>query len=216
MYIAAHQGDRNQGPNTNITLIANEFTPPIPPGQATNPTPTNGATDVPTQILLRWDAATGATSYEVFLGNEESISSIGIPLTAWINSPDLIPGEVYLWRVDAINDAGVTTGELWSFITEGGSEARDAILPRAFTVSQAFPNPFNSNVNVTLSLPQSGRTRVTVYDVIGREVFLLADQLFTQGEHRLTWNAVGNSAGSYLIKCDCNGLTLTQKVVYLP
>lgn len=216
LYVAAHQGNRNQGPNTNLTIVANEIVALQPPGQPSNPIPANGATDVPTQMLLRWNAAAGATSYEVYLGNEESISSIGNSITLWLNSPDLIPGETYLWRVDAINGAGVTTGELWSFITEGGSDTRDLNLPLEFSVGQAYPNPFNKNVRISLGIPAETVISALVYDRTGRLVTTLVDHKSIVGNAQLEWNAAGQSAGVYFLRITGKGFSQTQKLVYLP
>lgn len=216
LYVAAHQGNRDQGPNTSLTFVANEVVAPVPPDQTSNPIPANGATDVPTQMLLRWTAAAGATSYEVYLGNEESISSIGNSITAWINSPDLIPGEVYLWRVDAINDAGVTHGDLWSFITEGGADVRDATLPNDFAVSRAYPNPFNSIVRINLSIPAETIISALVYDRTGRLVTALVNRQSIVSNAHLEWNAAGQAAGVYFLRVTGNGFSQTQKLVYLP
>lgn len=216
LYVGAHQGERHTGPNTNITQVANESVSPTAPDQAQNPLPANGATDVALPVILRWTAATGATSYEVYLGTDNILTFIGNSTATSLVPPDLLPGQPYQWRVDAINDIGTTPGSVWEFTTEAESDARDNAVVLNSSLVSAYPNPFNSTVTVTLALAHSGPVRITVYDVTGRAVAELTNGFLSQGEHRLAWNASGNAAGVYLVKVVGPDLTLTQKVVYLP
>jgi hypothetical protein len=61
-------------------------------------------------------------------------------------------------------------------------------LPRGFTLSQNYPNPFNPSTHLEFSTDQSAEIRVTVYDVLGREVARLARSMYTPGAYGLEWN----------------------------
>lgn len=193
------------------------FTTLALPGQATNPVPINGAVDVPLQISLSWAAAPNAVSYEIFLGSSEPLGTIGTTngLT-FSSSTALSPNTTYLWRVDATNNAGTTASETWSFTTEAESGVDDRFVVSEFALGQAYPNPFNNNVRVSLSLAQAGLTRVKVFDIRGREIATLANSTLDAGEHILEWNAAGSAAGVYLLRCESAGVTQSRKLVYLP
>lgn len=216
MYVAAHQGNRDQGPNTNITLVANELVQLNPPNQASNPAPANGAENVSLPVTLSWSAATGATFYELYLGEPESLMSLGTTTTTTFTPPDVMAGMTYWWRVDAINEAGTNTGEVWSFTTEAQSSVHEDVVPREFVMGAAYPNPFNPVVRVDLSIPFTTELTARIYDRTGRLAATLVDRASVSGAVRLEWNASGHAAGLYFLKCECNGFTQTQKLVYLP
>lgn len=208
---AVNQWGETEGPLWSFTTVA-----PLP-GQATNPFPTNNAVNVPITTFLGWDAADDATSYAVFLGTAEPLAEIGATTETTLTPPaDLSHSTTYLWRVEAQNQTGETMSDTWSFTTEAGSAVGDRPIPTAFELGAAYPNPFNSNVRISLSIPSESFANARVYDITGREVATLVNGLLSAGAHDLEWNAAGQSAGLYFLKCECAGITQTQKLIYLP
>ena len=115
-----------------------------PPAQATNPSPADGATNVGLRPVLNWADATGADSYRVFLGPNQSnlpLLSTGL-LTAsqYALLEDLEFDTPYYWRIDTVNDDGTTPGQVWDFRT------RQAVLPGV----PSGPSPANGATNVAL------------------------------------------------------------------
>jgi hypothetical protein len=85
-------------------------------------------------------------------------------------------------------------------------------------LGQNYPNPFNPSTMLTYAIPQTGRARLSIYDVQGREVNVLLDGLQTAGEHTVEWNGRdlhGNSAvsGVYIIRLEVGGQVRTRKLV---
>jgi len=94
------------------------FTTLRPPQQAGSPMPLNGATNVDLMPTLNWAAADRATSYDVFFGTDMSNPLPQGNQTGRSFIPGtLTAGTTYYWRIDAVNEAGTTTGALWSFTT---------------------------------------------------------------------------------------------------
>jgi hypothetical protein len=87
--------------------------------QATVPTPSDNATSISTSTNLSWDAGYKATYYKVYFGTSSSPPYIGEQVETSY-SPTLQSGQIYHWRIDAINgdDAGITQGKVWSFTTQ--------------------------------------------------------------------------------------------------
>ena len=119
LYVGAHQGERNTGPNTTLVVVSTQAA--IPPGQASGPSPGDGATGVSPSEGLHWTAGQGATFHDIYFGTENPP-----PLLAqWFEGvffdpePDMSPSTTYYWRIDARNDAGVTPGNIWSFTIMG-------------------------------------------------------------------------------------------------
>lgn len=193
------------------------FTTAGPPPQVTGPFPDDDATNVPVTTTLAWEPSSGANGYEVYFGTSEPLQLATTTTQTTFDPPgDLATSTVYLWRVDAFGDAGSTTGLVWSFTTEAGSSAENPAAPQAFQLQAAYPNPFNSNVRIGLTVAQESPTVVRIFDIVGQEVATLVDSKLSAGEYQLEWNAAGNAAGLYFLKCECAGLTQTQKLIYLP
>lgn len=96
------------------------------PNKPINPTPTNAATNVTLhQTIISWEDGGGATSYNVYYGvNEAGLTLVssgqaGLSFTVWgiTNGSPYDYSTSRTWRIDAVNEAGTTTGNVWSFTT---------------------------------------------------------------------------------------------------
>jgi len=92
-----------------------------PPGQASNPSPANGATDVNTTADLSWTAGSEASSHDVYFGtNSASPAFAGNQTATTFDTGIMEYGTTYYWRIDEKNSNGTTTGQLWNFTTTQG------------------------------------------------------------------------------------------------
>jgi hypothetical protein len=82
------------------------------------------------------------------------------------------------------------------------------------------PNPFRLATSVAFDLPRAGRVRVTVHDVAGREVRVLADGALPAGRHVRAWDGRGAdgrpaASGVYLIRAGLPGAATAVRAVRL-
>ncbi len=71
-------------------------------------------------------------------------------------------------------------------------------LPATPSLSQNYPNPFNPSTTIRFALPQEAVVTITVYDVLGREVSVVAKEgKFSPGVHNLYFDAQDLSSGVY-------------------
>ncbi len=94
---------------------------PAPPGQASNPSPPDGATDVSTNVILSWTGGSGATSYDVYFGTDPTPDAgefQGNQAGTSFDPGPLAFDTTYYWRIDSVNSAGTTTGLFWDISTE--------------------------------------------------------------------------------------------------
>jgi mono/diheme cytochrome c family protein len=98
------------------------FAVAMPPESATAPFPDHGAHSVSTNIALSWTPAPGADSQLLYFGTDANtiVADVEIDATNSIYTPGpLSPSTTYHWRLDAVNGAGTTPGETWTFTTTG-------------------------------------------------------------------------------------------------
>ena len=88
-------------------------------------------------------------------------------------------------------------------------------MPTIFSLSPAYPNPFNPVANLDFSLPIDSDVKVDVYDINGRLVDTLIDGFMDIGYHSVTWNADAFGSGIYLVKMLSGGLESTQKITLI-
>jgi hypothetical protein len=87
--------------------------------------------------------------------------------------------------------------------------------PNAFALKQNYPNPFNPSTNISYTLTNSGKVRLSVYDLLGREVAVLANEIQTAGQHQVTFSANGLSSGVYFYKLQATNGVITKKMLLM-
>ena len=71
--------------------------------------------------------------------------------------------------------------------------------PTTISIFQNYPNPFNPTTTVTFGLAQAGRLRLTVFDLLGREIAVLVDEARSAGSYSAVWDAGRMPSGVYFI-----------------
>ena len=88
--------------------------------------------------------------------------------------------------------------------------------PEALRVVSAYPNPFNPQTTISLELPEASHVRVTVHNMLGRQVAQLHNDNLAAGiSHTFTFDAPHLSSGVYLLRVAGEGFLETQKLVLL-
>jgi hypothetical protein len=77
--------------------------------------------------------------------------------------------------------------------------------PREYTLHQSYPNPFNPATVIRYELKAAGPVQLFVYDLLGREVAVLVDEIQTPGTKSVVWSAAGQSAGTYFCRLQAAG-----------
>jgi parallel beta-helix repeat protein len=90
-----------------------------------------------------------------------------------------------------------TLGELPEGKEPSKETATGPEAPASYNLSSAYPNPFNPSTTLKYALPALGKVSLIVYDVLGRQVAVLARGPHEAGYHSATWNAASASSGTY-------------------
>ena len=89
-------------------------------------------------------------------------------------------------------------------------------LPKEFSVSAAYPNPFNPTVNFDVNLNKSSYIKASIYNIKGQNITNVFEGNMHKGFNRISWDAAGYSSGVYFINIESNGeVVSTQKISLL-
>jgi hypothetical protein len=86
-------------------------------------------------------------------------------------------------------------------------------IPRGFFLAQNYPNPFNPSTTIRYELPKSGIVRLGVYDILGREVSLLVNEMKEAGSYRVEFDGSGLSSGVYFYRLTASDFVQTRKLL---
>jgi hypothetical protein len=131
-------------------------------------------------------------------------------------------GEVVLLRWRLSSDAFVT-GWGWAvdnIVVTSSGPTGIGDTPRAVTLNQNYPNPFNPSTTIAFDLPHSGATSLKIYDVRGRLVRTLIDEVRQAGPNKRVWdgrNTAGQrvASGVYLYRLIFGDFVQTKKMTLL-
>jgi photosystem II stability/assembly factor-like uncharacterized protein len=113
----------------------------------------------------------------------------------------------------AVGDSGTIL-----FTASGGATSVDdaGSIPGGYSLSQNYPNPFNATTVMSYELGVKSEVRLVVYDVLGREVERLVDEVAQPGRNTATWDAGTNASGVYFCRMEAGGrIVQTRKLVVL-
>ncbi|MFA5831856.1 MAG: T9SS type A sorting domain-containing protein [Bacteroidota bacterium] len=89
------------------------------------------------------------------------------------------------------------------------------IISSDFTLSQNYPNPFNPSTTIRYSLPSSAYVKLTIHDILGREIATLVNEEQSAGWKEAKWNATGFASGMYLVRMRTNNFVETKKILLM-
>ncbi len=93
-------------------------------------------------------------------------------------------------------------------ISNNGTE-----IPSVYSMEQNYPNPFNPVTNIKFSIPASGNVKLVVFDILGREVATLLNEVKTAGNYTADFDASALSSGVYFYRLESGSFTQTKKML---
>jgi len=133
-------------------------------------------------------------------------------------SSSVVNNKVKVWIPGGFYPTTVTTSKLFCLtdslgcITTGISEP-GAVIPNSYNLSQNYPNPFNPTTRIAYTIPISGLVKIKVYDILGKEVMTLINEIKNAGEYYLDFDGRSLSSGIYFYKLEAGDFAATKKMM---
>ena len=187
-------------------------------GQGTLPVEltTFSASVVNNSVELSWETATEVNNYGFSVERKPETgdwSELGfVEGSGNSNSP----------KHYSYTDSEIGTGKYFYRLKQvdidGSFEYSDAIevdmdSPVKYELSQNFPNPFNPTTSIQFSLPETGKVKLAVYNVIGEQVAVLVNKNMEAGFHNARFDASKLNSGIYIYKLEVNNFTQIRKMM---
>ena len=112
----------------------------------------------------------------------------------------ILTGNIPEWENNQIFHTGILT---------------DINIPEDISITSVYPNPFNPITTIKYGLPDYGLVNIFIYDISGRQVAKLMNNIQTPGFHSVAWEASSYPSGLYFIRMVCNNFTDTRKILLI-
>ncbi|NUO18619.1 choice-of-anchor D domain-containing protein [bacterium] len=99
--------------------------------------------------------------------------------------------------------------------TVSASREHNMPLPTEFSLNQNYPNPFNPTTDIQFSLPVQANVRLSVVNMLGQEVAVLANGYHAAGVYTATFDAAALPSGLYFYRMDAGDFTSVRKMMLL-
>lgn len=122
------------------------------------------------------------------------------------------------WVLSIADMAGADQGTLkaWCLIITyqtilGGIQTIE--IPNYFSLGQNYPNPFNPSTSIKFSLPKAELVTLKVYDVLGKEVAVLVNEMKQPGFYDVNFNGSNLASGIYFYRIEAGEFTAVKKLM---
>ncbi|MBN1782332.1 T9SS type A sorting domain-containing protein [bacterium] len=136
-----------------------------------------------------------------------------LSLDAQLFNPDgvFIPlGAAWHYNDDDIQPANATLRDILTGAADPHSSS-----PGSFVLYPNFPNPFNTVTRIRFHLPGTSEVRLTVFDILGRELVRLKTEPLAPGMHRMTFDGSVFPSGIYMAELRAGREISRQKMLLL-
>jgi hypothetical protein len=88
-------------------------------------------------------------------------------------------------------------------------------IPVIYSLSQNYPNPFNPVTTIKYDIANIQDVKLTIYDILGREITTLVDKKQEPGSYQVNWDASNYTSGIYFYTLATNNFNQTKKLILL-
>lgn len=115
------------------------------------------------------------------------------------------------WNAPLVFVSGYFNGEGVTSVEDQGLN----FTPDNYYLYQNYPNPFNPNTNISYSIKSYGRTKLSIFDILGREVIVLVDDEQNPGNYNVLFNGQNLASGVYIYKLESGSFSQSKSMILL-
>jgi hypothetical protein len=160
------------------------------------------------QKVVKYARRTGAT-WEREIVVDHSSGSTTLGHTTSLDLGILDQPHIVYYEVGGTGTVKHATRSVTSGVDDGLTDAS------GYALLQNYPNPFNPSTEIEFRVPSTAHVTLRVYDLLGREVATLRNELLPAGSYINHWNARGMPGGVYFYRLQAGTLSSTRKLVLL-
>ena len=129
----------------------------------------------------------------------------------WNSGVPYVPSKVQtpMWQYNSRHNGVYGNGDIVS-VSENNTEN-----PGEYNLEQNYPNPFNPATKIVYRISKPGFVKISLYNVLGKEILNLVNGQRQTGAYEYTLNAESLNTGIYYYKMDIDGYTSTKKMLLL-
>jgi hypothetical protein len=109
-----------------------------------------------------------------------------------------------------VNNTGTS---IWAYKTQIGITNNGGKIPSAFKLYQNYPNPFNPATTIKFDILKSAYTKLTIYDILGKEVAKLVDEEMEPDSYEITWDGSNFASGTYIYEIESGDFKDIKKLI---
>lgn len=165
----------------------------------------------------------GAEEY-IFQSNNNGLDTTGSIRISQLDSIAAAMGTTgdsvrCIWRAWVFNGLDSLASIETFFITLRrktiGIEQISSTIPDKFLIHNNYPNPFNPTTKIKLDINKAQFLKVTIFDMVGKEVTRLYENNINAGSYVLEWNAQNSPSGIYFFRVETPEMSTTRRMVLL-
>lgn len=110
---------------------------------------------------------------------------------------------------------GTNGVELWKLAGTTSVREISSLTPKSFSLAQNYPNPFNPTTTIRYDIPKIGFVKISVYNILGKEIKTLVSEERNPGSYEVTFEANGLASGIYYYTIRTGDFTQSRKMILM-
>ena len=186
--------------------------------------------------LISFTASAGETNITLNWSTATEINNLGFDVERSSNNQNFqkigfVEGKgttteisEYSYTDNSLTKDGIYYYRLMQHDFDGSYEYTNTIeidfksLPLVYSLSQNYPNPFNPSTKINYQIVENGNVKLTVFDMLGREVKTLVNKVQERGKYEVVWNGDNDagakvSSGVYFYRFEAGDFVASKKMI---
>jgi N-acetylneuraminic acid mutarotase len=135
-----------------------------------------------------------------------------MPVKRAVLASIVVGGRIYVYGGARTTHPNIGTSAIYEFETNVVPVEPASLTVHSYLLCQNYPNPFNPSTTIKYELPKATEVKLSVYDVLGREVSVLVNERKNAGSYEVQFNASNLASAVYFYRIQAGDYTQTRKL----